>query len=354
MLDKIRPGNVAVRIGMLLVGLFLVGAIGWWAGRATLSEARLGAPEAPEALWATATQSSVGRSLPLSTTVKQPSRPIAVNGLTGIVTEVNPGQRNQGEVAYIVGDVPVRVVQASRPFHRALSNGIAGEDVKALQSFLASSGYFAGEADGSFGQSTVQAVQAWQKAESRPQTGSVELGELVGVPTLPISVTLGENIRVGNRLSGGEDGVLAPTGERRFVLIVNPSQAELIPQDSTVEITFESLQWRASISEARLTPDNETEFTLVGADGAPVCGEECGQLPAAEELVLRSQVVVVPPIEGVAVPAAAVTTRPDGTTFVETEQGPAEVTVRGSGQGIVIVDGIPEGTRVRLTGESGR
>lgn len=354
MLEKVGPKRIVLRTGLILLAVIVIGGTGWWAGRATLGDAQVEQPEPTEPVWGTAARASVGRSLPLSTTVRQPFRPIAVNGLDGIVTTVNPGERAQGEVVYTVGEVPVRLVQAPQPFHRSLSNGSSGVDVTALQQLLAHLGHFSGEADGIFGQSTTAAVQAWQKSESRPTTGIVELGELIAVAVLPTTVTLGQDIRVGNRVEGGEDAVLAPSGERDFVLVVNSSQAELIPQDSAVEITFEELRWQASIGEVRLTPESQTEFLLIGTGGAPVCGEECSQLPAAEELVLRSQVVVVPPVEGIGVPVAAVRTRPDGSSLVETDNGSLEVAVRGSGQGIAIVDGVPEGTRVKLSDEGER
>ncbi len=65
--------------------------------------------------------------------------------------------------------------------------------------------------------------------------------------------------------------------------------------------------------------------------------------------MVGSEVVIVAPVEGVAVPAAAVVTRTDGSAYVKTRDGDTDVQVKGSGQGIVIVEGLDEGTEVEVT-----
>jgi hypothetical protein len=67
-------------------------------------------------------------------------------------------------------------------------------------------------------------------------------------------------------------------------------------------------------------------------------------------VTLRSEVVIVPQIEGIGVPAAAVRTRADGTAYVITRDGEQQVTVAGSGQGIAIVEGIDAGVEVQVLG----
>ncbi|WP_066636908.1 peptidoglycan-binding domain-containing protein [Serinicoccus hydrothermalis] len=200
-------------------------------------------PAAGEVVWGEVVPGSVGRSLPLSTTVRQPVGVVAVNGLSGVVTSTSPGRVESGGVVYVVGRTPVRVVQAQEPFWRELSRGVRGEDVAALQELLAAGGYLDAEADGDFGQATEDAVEAWQEEQGLPESGVVGLGELVAVPDLPVTVTVGEAISVGAQVSGGEDAVLAPTGERDFVLVVTAEQARLIPAEATVEMSFEDQQW---------------------------------------------------------------------------------------------------------------
>ena len=82
-----------------------------------------------------------------------------------------------------------------------------------------------------------------------------------------------------------------------------------------------------------------------------MCGDDCGVLPNDAQVTLRSAVVIVPKVEGTTVPAAAVRTAPDGRTFVVTDAGEVDVTVRGSGQGVTVVEGIEPGARVQVTGQ---
>lgn len=335
----------------LALALSIVAGLAWWASRATLMSALAAdVPQegAQQVLWAQAASGAVGRSLPLSTTLRQPAVPVAQNTLTGVVTRVSPGEVDQGDVVYVVGDTPVRVVQGEVPFWRALAPGAKGGDVAALQELLIDQGHLDGEADGDFGPGTLRAVRAWQKAEGREQSGTVLLGELVAVPDLPAVVQLGEAIEVGQTLGGGEDAVLAPTGDREFVLVVTQDQARLIPAEATVEITYEDHTWGAVIAGTEMDEFGSTTFELTGPDGGEVCDDECGVLPNDAQVTLRSQVVILPLIEGTTVPAAAVRTRADGTAYLTTDSGEVDVTVAGSGQGVAVVDGVEPGTRVQV------
>lgn len=343
-----RAGVVCLAI----VALALAVAAGWWAARATLTPSVDPAAEtgASQTVWADATQASIGRSLPLSTTLRQPARAVAVNGLSGVVTQVTPGEVDVGDPVYAVAGSPVRVVQGEVPFYRDLAKDLTGDDVAQLQQALTDLGYLKDKNDGTFGAATEQAVKKWQADLGIPKTGMVALGELVAVSALPTVVQLGESIVLGGNVGGGEQAVLAPTGERQFVLVVTGEQARLIPAEATVDVTFEEQTWTAVIAGSTQDEFGSTEFELTAPDGGPVCREQCDILPDDAQVTLRSEVVIVPRTEGVGVPAAAVRTRADGTAYVTTETGKQDVTVTGSGQGIAIVDGIQEGTQVQVLG----
>src|SRR5690606_20584461 len=314
-------------------------AAGWWAARATLEPQGVegaGSDSTVGVVWAEATEGSVGRSLPLSTTLRQPSAVVAVNGLSGVVTRVSPGQVEVGDVVYAVAGVPVRAVEGGVPFYRDLTRGTRGTDVEQLQSALVELGYLDGEPDGVFGRATEAAVEEWQEDLGIPETGTVRLGELVAVGSLPTVVQLGESIATGRMVGGGEEAVLAPTGEREFVLVVTADQARLIPAEATVEATWQELTWTGVIAGSVQDEFGNTEFGLTAPDGGPVCGEECESLPGDAQVTLRSEVVVVPRVEGVTVPAAAVRTRADGTAYVTTDDGEIDVQVRASGGGVAV------------------
>ena len=360
MADPVKGSPARRALGGLLVLVLIAAAVaaGWWASRATLTSAApedTGAQDGAQVVWAQATAGAVGRSLPLSTTLRQPALPVAQNGLAGVVTSVAPGEVGEGDVVYVVGDVPVRVVEGEAPFWRSLERGIKGSDVEVLQRLLVEEGHLDGEVDGDFGPATEDAVEAWQEEQDREETGVVGLGELVAVPALPAVVQLGESIVVGRSLGGGEDSVLAPTGQRQFVLVVTQDQSRLIPAETTVEISYEDYIWDAVIASTSQDEFGSTTFELSATDGGEVCGEECGALPNDPQVTLRSQVVIVPRVEGTTVPAAAVHTRADGSAYVITEAGEVGVVVRGSGQGVAVIegDGVDPGARVQVTGGQG-
>jgi len=80
---RCRGRGVAVFLGCVLA-LAVAVAGGWWAARATLEpQTETAEEETNEVVWAEATTSSVGRSLPLSTTLRQPARTVASNTLPG-------------------------------------------------------------------------------------------------------------------------------------------------------------------------------------------------------------------------------------------------------------------------------
>lgn len=343
-----RRGRGLLVALVCLVALAVAAGGGWWAARATL-EPQTQAQEAaaPEVVWAEATTSSVGRSLPLSTTLRQPARTVASNALPGVVLSASAGEVEQGSTIYDVAGTPVRVVAGEVPFYRDLARKLKGDDVAQLQQALIDLGHLEGSADGDFGWRTERAVKAWQKELGQKQTGTVPLGELVAVDRLPTVVQLGESIVRGATLGGGEESVLAPTGEQHFVLVVTQEQARMIPAEATVDVTFGDQVWQAVIAGSEQDEFGNTEFELVAPDGGPVCGDACDTLPGDAQVTLRSEIVIVPPVEGTAVPAAAVHTRADGSAYVVTESGETDVTVKGSGGGVAIVEGIDVGTQVQ-------
>ncbi len=343
-----RRGRGFVVALACLVALAVAAGGGWWAARATLEpQTQDEQSAAPDVVWAEATTSSVGRSLPLSTTLRQPARTVATNVLPGVVLSTSAGEVEQGDTIYDVAGTPVRVVEGEVPFYRDLARKFKGDDVAQLQQALIDLGHLEGEADGVFGWRTERAVKAWQKELGQEQTGTIPLGELVAVDRLPTVIQLGEAIVRGATLGGGEESVLAPTGEQEFVLVVTQDQARMIPAEATVEVTWQEQVWDAVIAGSEQDEFGNTEYTLAAPDGGPVCGDACDSLPGDAQVTLRSEVVIVPEISGTAVPAAAVHTRADGSAYVVTESGEAEVSVAGSGGGIAIIEGIDVGTAVQ-------
>ncbi len=127
-----KSSRRVVTVLVTVVALVVALTAGWWAARATLEPETVQEAESTgQVVWAEATSGSVGRSLPLSTTLRQPSAVVAVNQLSGVVTQTSPGQVEVGDVVYAVAGVPVRAVEGGVPFYRDLTRGTRGTDVGA-------------------------------------------------------------------------------------------------------------------------------------------------------------------------------------------------------------------------------
>lgn len=335
-----------LRVLAAVVVVVAAAAVGWWAAMVTVAEpaedSEVAAPVTAEVM-----QGSVGQSLAIGVAAVQPFGQVASNGLSGVVTAVGDGEVDLGGALYRVGEVDVRAVTGSVPFWRALSQGSRGEDVEQLQRALVDLGYLIGGADGRFGAETTRAVRAWQRDLGRPSSGVVALGEIVAVPNLPDSVRLGEALRLGSVLGGGEPAVFARTGDVRFQVEGTPEQVGRLAAGTEVQIAFEDLLWTAFVSSVMLTEEGGEVVMLSGPNGSSVCGDDCNRLPSSEKTVLRGQVHVVPEISGLSVPVAAISTDASGRTFVVREGGQQqEIVVLASGNGIAIVEGMAEGDRV--------
>lgn len=333
----------------------LVAAVAFWAGRVTLVAKPLTSEVAASSVTAQVTEQTVGRQISLNVTVEQKERPLAANSLTGMVTEVrdNGDDVRAGDVLYRVANVPVRAVAGRMPFYRPLTAGERGPDVHQLQSALVQLGYL-GKVNGTFGASTTSAVKRWQKKLGQPETGSLGLGELVAVPKLPTRLWLDtEVIAPGLVLAGGEKAVLGAVGEPTFSLPLSEAQTRVIPESATVTVPFQGREWTAIVAASETKANGEVRYRLSAPGGGPVCGGDCAVVLTGEKLSILSKVAVVPPVSGPAVPVAAVTTRADGSAFVTVidTAGVAverDVKVRGSQDGVAVVDGVTAGETVKV------
>lgn len=350
--------RAARTIGRVLALVVLVVAIGggaFWAGRTTLTPPEVTAQVPDSFLEVTVVEQELGRVLTLTTTARRESAPLAVNVLTGVVTEVSPsGEHQAGDVLYRVGGTPVVLVPGSVPFWRDLGEGATGTDVEQLQAYLATTGA-ALTVDGTWGRATTAAVKAWQKSRGEVQSGALPLGTLVAAPALPTVLELDRDaLWPGGELIGGETAILAPTGDPVFVMELNQNQADLVPPGTGVTVQADGATWAGVTTETR-TVDTGVEVGVSALDGLLLCGAECGLLPATGETYLTTEVAVREPVFGPVVPVAAVTTQPDGSTTVSLVEAAGAtrdvpVTVIMVADGLAAVDGVVAGEVVRVFG----
>ncbi len=335
------------RYAVLVVVLLAAVGAGWWAGRVTLAPAATGDEPSATPVTATVRQATVGRTVSFNVTVAQPFTLVATNSLAGIVTAASPGgEAKAGDELYAVAGRGVYAVAGSTPFYRDLARTASGPDVAQLQGALATWGLVV-PASGVFDDATWGAVKAWQRATGQPESGVVALGTMLAVPQLPAVVRLGEAIVPGAQVAGGEPGVLARAGTPSFALVLGQDQAALVPAGASVDVRSGDTTWPAVVAGSSVDPNGSVSLGLTAPDGSLVCGDGCGDLPADELVTLLATVHLVPETSGPAVPMAAVRTAADGSTHVVLASGTEQpVTVRASGDGMAIVDGVDVGVDV--------
>lgn len=351
------------RVVRWLVGLVaLLVAVGgaFWAGRVTLQGPTSGQDSGTPAVFAAVTEQTVGKVLNYNVTVTRKRVPVAANSLAGVVTTVSKaGKRQVGDVLYSVDAVPVRVVEGRFPFYRDLSHGATGSDVAQLRAALRQLGYLALQAGSTFDNATASAVKAWQHSLGVPQTGRVQQGELVAVAKLPASLILDTSVlRKAAVLAGGELVVFANSGAPKFVLDLAEPDAEQVTEEARVTVKNGKASWSAQITGSTPMSDGTTQFRLAARAGGVVCGDECDKVPASARSYLPAEISIVAPVSGPGVPVAAVITQPDGSTAVMVASSDGQltqraVTVKGSQDGIAVLDGVEVGEQVQVIGASG-
>jgi len=335
--------------------IVIVGLGAYAAGRATIAPAEIADDLSRSALSVEVTSVSVGRELTLNVSQRQPTGPLSVNSLAGIVTSVSSRQRTTpGQVVYAVDGIPVRAIEGQLPFYRALTLNDQGPDVRQLKDAMLELGY-ASTPGPTFDSTTQEAVRAWQSDLGTEPTGTVRLGELVAVPQLPASIEMDTSIAfVGAHLSGGETLLFGTRGDPQFDLIVSAEQARLIPETARVTIPLKARTFPAVIADSSTAANGQVRFRLSAPNGAPVCGNKCHTINETRSSIL-AQVLIVPKITGPGVPVAAISTSADGTTAVEIVLGDTiqrrEVEVLASQDGVAVVRGVEVGDTVRVFSE---
>jgi peptidoglycan hydrolase-like protein with peptidoglycan-binding domain len=342
------------------VALILVGVGAFWAGRVTLTPAERVEVAAPDRVTTQVTEATIGRSLTFMVSVTQPFQSVATNSLEGVVTEVAAnGTVESGDALFTVAGQRVTAIEGQIPLWRPLAfdvhgdiPAIRGDDVKQVQEALAAWG-FSTPTDGRFAHATHLAVRAWQTATDQPVTGEIPLGTVLAIPTLPATVRMGDQLVVGDKVSGGEHAVFALVGDPEFALVLGTDQANLIPDGAAVDVRSGDFTWPALVTDRTLDENSMMVLSLTAPDGGLVCGEDCATLAGTEHSTLMSTVHVVPQESGPGVPVAAIRTNPQGEAFVESSTGTQiPVTVRTSGDGIALVEGVDIGTEILVVGNA--
>lgn len=286
--------------------------------------------------------------------------PAASNRAAGTVTSVERSLGDLvdvGDVMYTVDESPVVAASGDTPAYRDMQLGDRGNDIAQLQSMLSELGFYSGEIDGEFDSSLRNAVRAWQRTMGTPVTGVVSVGDVVFFPVMPSRVVLdADSLKPGQMLSGSEAaiGVLGESPE--FSVDVGPAQADPVPvgQELTLvaNLSGEEVSWSAVAGDTVLGP-NGLVLTLMRSGSAPICGDRCELIPIETGAALEAVLVLVPPTRGLVVPIGALATTASGDTAVIDESGNVlQVKIVATARGMAVVEGVAEGTRVRVPARS--
>ncbi|MBI4219261.1 MAG: peptidoglycan-binding protein [Chloroflexi bacterium] len=207
---------------VVILGVAAAGSVLAWRSAATQPAANPALPPATATI--TRTTLVETRTLPGTLGYGDPV-PVSTN-VAGTLTWIAPVRSTvkRGEPLFKVDERPVVALYGSVPLYRTLRVGagspMSGADVQQLQKNLAELGYGGFIVDGAYTSATAEGVRAWQAGLGLPETGTVELGQVVFTPG---AIRIAEHTaRVGDVL--GERGVpvLSYTDTTRLVIVALP------------------------------------------------------------------------------------------------------------------------------------
>ncbi len=350
---KVSVRRWAVRAGAGLAVLSLGVVIGWAA--VVVFEPPQDVLETTSFTTVQVEPGTVESSFSSNTVAEWTPTPVASNLASGIVTsiEVRAGDEiANGSALYSVDLRPVIAAEGATPAFRSLMSGASGADVRQLQMMLIGLGYDVGSPTGDFGWATTRAVRAWQKSLGLASDGVIQLGDLVFLPKLPARVSLDDKvISVGSPVTGSERAISTLPSSPSFRVPVTQAQAAQMPTGTRVDIVGPQGEgWIGFVVDQRPEDQGDTvNVILAGTDGAAICGDECDGIGVTGQTILRSSVVTLEAVSGLAVPSAALVSEPDGTINVIDEGGVKHaVTVLASAKGTSIIEGVAASLKVRI------
>lgn len=264
----------------------------------------------------------------------------------------------QGQPVCQIDGRPVPLWHGDTPFWRPLKPGMTtGVDVKELEQNLKDLGYFHGTVDQKFTDATATAIKSWQKALGLDQTGEVDPGAVVVLPT-DVRVTT-----VAGVLGAPAQGkVLDASGTGRVVTVKMPvtKQSEAVT-GSDVDIALpdgsHTAGTIASVGTVASKPDP--------SGGGP----QAGNAPTVDVQITPKDPNAVGKLDGapvtvsftsqhkdnvLAVPVGALLALAEGGYAVETADGrlvAVQLGLFANGRVEVSGAGIREGMTIKVAGE---
>ncbi|MDR0481862.1 MAG: peptidoglycan-binding protein [Cellulomonadaceae bacterium] len=304
----------------------------------------------------TVTEMTVGQSTPVAVSAEWTMAPLGIGASEGTLTSLKVATGDTvkaGQIIYTVDLRPVTVAQGEVPAFRDLEQGDSGADVAQLQEMLIAKDLYHGTADGYFSRPTLSAVSAWHKSMGIEQDGIVHAGDIVYAEHLPSRVLIADDIAVGTRIHPGDPVLKALIGTPRFIAVSYSGNA--VDTSLPIEVTFNGEPVTAIVAESNDDGGGNTLMDLTREDGSPLCADACDDVPlSSQEAVYPARQIMVPPVTGPGVPAAAVQLDAQGSAFVVDQNGTSiPVTILGQGQGSAVLEGVEVGQIVVLPNSDG-
>jgi peptidoglycan hydrolase-like protein with peptidoglycan-binding domain len=241
-----------------------------------------------------------------------------------------------GDPVVQVDGVTRVAVATVEPFWRPLARRDSGQDVAALQEWLARDGLYNGEIDGVFGSGLAAAVKAWAESigVAKPD-GTFDPSWVLWLPEDPFVVS---SVEVGTAMP-------APGAGSPVLRGAVPLQSATL-RDQGNQVFAGEGQWTLLVEDA--------EIAVVDGELASQGMETLADVLDPEEPFAPGEIRRVTPVEVLEVPATAVVANARGETcvFVPDDSGgfvPREVTLAGGGVSRVdVADGLGPGDQVLM------
>ncbi|MCW3839134.1 peptidoglycan-binding protein [Micromonospora yasonensis] len=227
--------------------------------------------------------------------------PGTITSLAGTGSQVS-----RGKPLFAVDNAPVVLLYGGLPAYRTLAAGVSGSDVKQFEKNLEALGYSGFTVDEDYTSATADAVKRWQEDLGRPETGRVELGQVVYADGAVRVDT--HKAEVGNPAQPGQE-VLTYTGTARVVSVsLDVDDERLAKPNATVSVTLpngKDVAGKIADTETVIENNNgggnggsdpvtKIDVTVTVADPKALTGFEQASVKVAFTADARKDVLTVP------------------------------------------------------------
>jgi peptidoglycan hydrolase-like protein with peptidoglycan-binding domain len=256
---------------------------------------------------------------------------------------------SEGSSLYTVDGQAVVVVEGDQPAFRSIEGDTKGSDVEQIQRFLARAGFDPGAVDGTWGNLTVTAWKAWQKAQSMPPTDGIALGQIMFVPGLPRIIAPADGLLLGGVLTQADKTAVLLQPTPLVFIDTSAATATSLQAGMTVDVKIGAQSVKGVLTDRRTSTDAGVRIEI---DLQPSeCGEWCQSIRTGPATAAPGVLHIAPPAQGTIVPVGALRTGTGtGTAVVLADGRTQAVRVVVSVGGEAVVEGIQPDAELQLPG----